>query len=191
MSDNISRQAVLNYPIRLDRYDAEHGNRDFVLGIESVMDYVESLPSAEPKIDDENELKFYYVESLDDYWVGRRLDYFYYANWHEGLGFVWSHSRHLPWGEHIVDENALWKEHTYPSEPIEIPFTEWIVGFVKKYFAEPKTGECRTCKRNADNGGIYEDGRTKCPIQEHYVLLKDGYCHLYELRMRGEQDDKR
>lgn len=48
MSDNISRQAVLNYPIRLDRYDAEHGNRDFVLGIESVMNYVESLPSAEP-----------------------------------------------------------------------------------------------------------------------------------------------
>ena len=41
-------------------------------------------------------------------------------------------------------------------------------------------GECRTCKRNADNGGIYEDGRTKCPIQEHYALLLDGYCHLYE-----------
>ena len=46
--------------------------------------------------------------------------------------------------------------------------------------AEPKTGECRTCKRNADNGGVYEDGRTKCPIQEHYALLLDGYCHLYE-----------
>lgn len=45
---------------------------------------------------------------------------------------------------------------------------------------EPKTGECRTCKRNADNGGVYEDGRTKCPIQEHYALLLDGYCHLYE-----------
>ena len=45
---------------------------------------------------------------------------------------------------------------------------------------KPKTGECRTCKRNADNGGVYEDGRTKCPIQEHYALLLDGYCHLYE-----------
>lgn len=51
---------------------------------------------------------------------------------------------------------------------------------VKKAIAEPKTGERRTCKRNADNGGVYEDGRTKCPIQEHYALLLDGYCHLYE-----------
>lgn len=42
------------------------------------------------------------------------------------------------------------------------------------------TGECRTCGRNADNGGVHEDGRTKCPIQEHYALLLDGYCHLYE-----------
>ena len=46
MSDLISRQAVLDYPIRLDHYDEEHGNLNFVLGIESVMEYVESLPSA-------------------------------------------------------------------------------------------------------------------------------------------------
>ena len=43
------------------------------------------------------------------------------------------------------------------------------------------TGECRTCARNADNGGYYEpEHRTRCPIQEHYALLQDGYCHLYE-----------
>ena len=123
--DLISRQAALD----LIGYDIDETYTD-----------IKSLPSVEPKTEEENELKFYYVESIDDYWVGRRLDNFYYANWHEGLGFVWSHSRYLPWGEHIVDENTLWKEHTYPSEPIEIPFTEWIVGFVKKYFAEPKTG---------------------------------------------------
>lgn len=46
MSDLISREDVLKYPIRLDHYDEEHGNRHFVLGIESVMEYVESLPSA-------------------------------------------------------------------------------------------------------------------------------------------------
>lgn len=39
---------------------------------------------------------------------------------------------------------------------------------------------CKDCKRNADNGGLYDDGRTKCPIQEHYALLKDGFCHLGE-----------
>lgn len=47
--------------------------------------------------------------------------------------------------------------------------------------ADRTTGECRTCARNADNGGYYEpEHRTRCPIQEHYALLLDGYCHLYE-----------
>lgn len=91
--------------------------------------------STGPKRDDENEIKFFYVESIDDYWIGGvRIDNFYYADWHKGLGFVWSKSKYLPWGEHIVDEETLWKEHTYPSEPKEMPFTEWIRGFVKKYF---------------------------------------------------------
>ena len=98
---------------------------------------IEQLPSAPRSTDEEDQLKFYYVESIDDYWVGRRLDNFYYANWHEGLGFVWSHSRYLPWGKHVVAPETLWKEHTYPSEPKEIPFTEWIVGFMKKYATRP------------------------------------------------------
>ena len=47
--------------------------------------------------------------------------------------------------------------------------------------ADRPKGECRTCARNADNGGYYEpEHRTRCPIQEHYALLQDGYCHLYE-----------
>ena len=45
---------------------------------------------------------------------------------------------------------------------------------------------CCDCARNADNGGLYPDGRTRCPIQEHYALLKDGYCHLAE-PWEGEQ----
>ena len=57
-----------------------------------------------------------------------------------------------------------------------------------KMAIEPRTGECETCKRNVDNGGFYDDGRTRCPIQEHYALPNDGYCHLYEPRMRGEEE---
>lgn len=53
--------------------------------------------------------------------------------------------------------------------------------------ADRPIGECRTCGRNADNGGVHEDGRTKCPIQEHYALLLDGYCHLYEPYKGGEE----
>ena len=133
------------------------------------------LGKADRPTDEEDQLKFYYVESLDDYWVGRRLDNFYYATWHGRFGFIWSHSKYLPWGEHIVDENTLWKEHTYPSEPKEIPFTEWIVGFVKKYFADRPTGhwiehddervlcECSECH---EKYLLYEEhilGRNFCP----------------------------
>ena len=145
---------------------------------------IEALSAeAETKTDDENELKFYYVESLDDYWVGRRLDNFYYATWHKGLGFVWSHSRYLPWGEHIVDENTLWKEHTYPSEPIEIPFTEWIVGFVKKYSAETKTGEWIYSTKQLEIVPMWE-----CSCCRIRAAKKFNFCPHCGADMRGEQD---
>lgn len=45
--DLISRADVLKYPIRLDHYDEANGDRVFVYGVESVIEYVESLPSAD------------------------------------------------------------------------------------------------------------------------------------------------
>ena len=45
--DLISRADVLKYPIRLDHYDEVNGDRVFVYGVESVIEYVESLPSAD------------------------------------------------------------------------------------------------------------------------------------------------
>ena len=47
MAEYIEREALLKYPIRIDHYDKEHGNKDFVLGIESVMEYAEALPAAD------------------------------------------------------------------------------------------------------------------------------------------------
>lgn len=90
-----------------------------------------------PKVKENTETKFYYVESIDDYWIGEDLGddcTLYYAKWDNKLGFVFSASRYLPWGEHIVSPTSLWKEYTYPSEPKEIPFTDWIIGFLNKYF---------------------------------------------------------
>lgn len=160
MDDLISRQAAIDAIKTWGLIDGlSEGQAIEILADE------EKLPSAQPKTDEENELKFYYVESIDDYWIGQRLDNFYYADWHECLGFVWSKSRYLPWGEHIVNENTLWKEHTYPSEPIEIPFTEWIVGFMKKYSAEPKTGEWIPCSERLPR---YDD------TSEYLVTDKDG-----------------
>lgn len=80
---------------------------------------------------EEDILKFYYCESEDEYYIGKRIDTMYYAKYYK-TGFAWFMSRYLPWGKHVVAPNTLWKEHTYPSEPKEIPFFEWLQGFIKK-----------------------------------------------------------
>lgn len=80
---------------------------------------------------EEDILKFYYCESEDEYYIGKRIDTMYYGKYSK-TGFTWCLSRNLPWGEHVVAPNTLWKEHTYPSEPKEIPFFEWLQGFIKK-----------------------------------------------------------
>ena len=90
---------------------------------------VEELKKA---VKEEDVLKFYYCESEDDYYIGKRIENFYYALYGK-TGFEWFMSRYLPWGEYVVKSSTLWKEHTYPSEPKEIPFFEWLQGFLKKY----------------------------------------------------------
>ena len=47
---------------------------------------------------------------------------------------------------------------------------------------------CVNCGRTANNGGWYVDGRTRCPIEEHYALPKDGFCHLWEKRNITDDD---
>ena len=51
--------------------------------------------------------------------------------------------------------------------------------------AQPEQ-KCVNCGRTVNNGGWYEDGRTRCPIEEHYALPKDGYCHLWEREKTGK-----
>jgi hypothetical protein len=47
---------------------------------------------------------------------------------------------------------------------------------------------CVNCGRTANNGGWYADGGTRCPIEEHYALPKDGFCHLWEKRSVTDDD---
>ena len=88
------------------------------------------------RVKEEDVLKFYYCESRDKYYVGKRLDTMYYAEvmvYPNGeVCLSYQMSRYLPWGEHVVDENSVWKEHIYPSEPKEITFEEWLEGFLKQ-----------------------------------------------------------
>ena len=54
--------------------------------------------------------------------------------------------------------------------------------------AQPEYKTCLNCGRTANNGGFYKDGRTRCPIEEHYALPKDGHCHLWEKRNVWEDE---
>lgn len=97
-------------------------------------------------VKEEDILKFYYCESEDDYYLGQRVENKYYARYGK-TGFTWFMSRYLPWGEHVIAPNTLWKEYTYPSEPKEIPFFEWLQGFMKKYCGGT-VEECRKAVAN-------------------------------------------
>ena len=66
-------------------------------------------------------------------------------------------------------------------------YAKWREYFVEMPSAQPEH-TCVNCGRTANNGGWYADGRTRCPIEEHYVLPKDGYCHLWEKRNVTDDD---
>lgn len=111
---------------------------------------------------EENILKFYYCDSEDSYLIGRRMENLYYAHYLDG-SWIFDMSRYLPWGAHIKIEHTAWKEHTFPSEPREINFSEWLEGFVKKECGGTPE-ECQaavekqTAKRPDYEGDGYADG---------------------------------
>ena len=117
--------------------------------LEKIQQYREigTVEECKKAVKEEDALKFYYCESEDDYYIGKRVGNFYYARYGE-TGFEWFMSRYLPWGEHVIAPNTLWKEHIYPSEPKEIPFFEWLQGFIKRYCGG-SVEECREARKKA------------------------------------------
>ena len=55
---------------------------------------------------------------------------------------------------------------------------------------EPEMRHCVSCGRTANNGGVYPNGRTKCPIEEHYALPTDGYCRLWQKKKVWEDESE-
>ena len=112
----------------------DYAIEEAIKALEEIQQYWEigTVEECKKAVREEDALKFYYCESEDDYYIGKRVGNFYYARYGE-TGFEWFMSRYLPWGEHVIAPNTLWKEHIYPSEPKEIPFFEWLQGFIKRY----------------------------------------------------------
>ena len=150
-------------------------------------DRLNAIPAADV-VQEENILKFYYVRSIDEYWIGRRLDNLYYARYEsENQQWVWAYSRYLPWGEHVVSPTSLWKEHTYPSEPEEISFTDWLKGFSQKYVA----ADVRPVVRGEwwpAKDGYY--GHVMCSACHKIESHKTDFCPNCGADMRGDKNEQ-
>lgn len=81
--------------------------------------------------------------------------------------------------------DATWFEPSY-TDPLNV-LTEVRDRLKALPSAQPER-TCVNCGRTVNNGGWYADGRTRCPIEEHYALPKDGYCHLWEKRNVTDDD---
>ncbi len=124
------------------------------------LDQYEKLGTVEQlskRIDEEHVLKFYYDESNDYYLVGQRVSTLYYAQVSEcsnGFSLNFVLPKDLPWGEHVINPNTLWREFTYPSEPKEIAFTEWLNGFLKQrknMYSKGYIEKLKTCNHETDH----------------------------------------
>lgn len=47
MAEYIERGALMQFPIRRDHYDRKNGNKHFINGIETVLEYAEQLPTVD------------------------------------------------------------------------------------------------------------------------------------------------
>ena len=47
MAKYINLEELMNFPIRRNHYDKEHGNEDFIYGIETVLEYAENLQTTD------------------------------------------------------------------------------------------------------------------------------------------------
>ena len=47
MAKYINMEELMKFPIRRNHYDKEHGNKHFIYGIETVLEYAENLPAAD------------------------------------------------------------------------------------------------------------------------------------------------
>ena len=111
-----------------------HQQEDYDMQFAAAFDELKEYRKA--GVVDEINFRFFYCESEDSYLLGYRVDNFYYARWHEPIGFMWEMSRYLPWDETVESPDSLWKVHTYPSKPKEISVNEWFKGFLKQRLSE-------------------------------------------------------
>ena len=97
----------------------------------------------------------------------------------------------LIWKQDAINaicEDGVWLERQGCTEITMVERKQRDVDIIENLPSAQPERRCVNCGRTVNNGGWYEDGRTRCPIEEHYALPKDGYCHLWEKRKDWEDD---
>ena len=191
------REAGLILKVRISRFDHANDVNEALevakTALEEIQQYraIGTVEQIQNMKKEEDILKFYYCESEDEYYIGKRIGTMYYAKYSR-TGFAWCKSRYLPWGGHVVAPDTLWKEHTYPSEPKEIPFFFFLQGFIKKECLGT-VEECQEAmeRKNARKPKVKVQDRdlkigcvifkagTKtywCPSCGKAITGSDGYC---------------
>lgn len=167
--DAISREGLLRSWEEL----SPRGRTEF----DQVIMTIPAIPSAEPKTDEESELRFYYVESIDGYWIGQRLDNFYYADWHEGLGYI-SRQDALDILDDFEADIELGKRDSYKAHReklLSLPSAEPKTGGWMKVIDEETPNvtkwhyECDQC-----GAGRFENGQQYCSRCGARMLGEDG-----------------
>jgi len=74
------------------------------------------------------------------------------------------------------------------GKTLMVRYAEEVIKRIKELPSAQPERTCVNCGRTVNNGGWYADGGTRCPIEEHYALPKDGYCHLWEKRSVTDDD---
>ena len=68
----IDLDELKKFPIRADNYDKEHGNENFVMGIEAVLEYAENLPTIDAEPVRHGRWIFVGKETAHDGWTYRK-----------------------------------------------------------------------------------------------------------------------
>ena len=93
-----------------------------------------------------------------------------------------------PCDDCISRQAAIEAHYEYCNKHPDAGFPVWSLKILEDLPSAQPERTCVNCGRTANNGGWYADGRTRCPIEEHYALPKDGYCHLWEKRNVTDDD---
>lgn len=109
MSEYIEREALMKFPIRRDHCDKEHANEHFICGIETVLEYAESLPAA----DVAPVVWIPVTERLPE----DRSDVLVVAYWHERWGV------YMGW---CAPERAEWSVHIGIGDRNDVAVTHWM-----------------------------------------------------------------